>query len=231
MTNTIATQTTLRLKLGLAFALAAACDEAGSPPETDASFRVLDMLVIDDFETGPVQVEIDTVDQLEVSQHGAGILGGSRCLDLSATVNPYDRPVSVEVRDGEGGYLALESGVGVHQSMMLLYGYDDACNSQGLAADFSPYTHLRLEFAPLDIFGAIDQGVGGAIVVWSSAGAGSGTLSIDAQTQTHDVALADFDGDVDWSDVQEIAVVMQSGGAVPGHDYILQSFSAVALEQ
>src|SRR5687767_1211969 len=124
MTNTIATQTTLRLGLGLAFALAAACDEGGSPPETDASFRVLDMLVIDDFETGPVQVEIDTVDQLEVSQHGAGILGGSRCLDLAATVNPYDRPVSVEVGAGEGGYLALESGVGVHQAMMLLYGYD-----------------------------------------------------------------------------------------------------------
>jgi hypothetical protein len=167
-----------------------------------------------------------------VPQQGAGILGGARCLGLGASVNEYDRPVSVEVREGEDGYLAFESGAGVHQSMVLLYGYGQDCTSGGLDADFSPYTHLRLEFAPLlDHYGAIDQGTTGAIVVWSTSGASSIPLSIEAHTPNHDLAFADFVGDVEWSDVQSIAVVIQSGGPVPGHDYILQSFAAVALEE
>ncbi len=232
MTNGIAIQTSLRLGLGLALSLGLACDEGATSPETEASFRVLDQLVIDDFKTGPVQIEIDTVDQEQTSQAGAGILGGWRCLELGASVNPYERPLGVEVREGEDGYLAFESGAGIHQSMNLLYGYGDGCNGGApLATDFSPYTHLRLEFAPLyEIYGAIDMGTTGAIVVWSTSGASSIPLGIVEQSLTHDVAFTDFTGDVDWSDVQNIAVVIQSGGPVPAYDYILRSFSAVSFE-
>lgn len=239
MTNGIAKQSSLRLGLGLALALAAACDEGSPSPEGDASFRaagdVLAVKMIDDFKTGPVVAEVDTVDAVQTTQEGAGILGGWRCLDLGATVNTYDRPLSVEVREGEDGYLALESGAGIHQSIMLIYGPDENCEpSGGLGEDFSDFTHLRLEFAELDtLYGALDQGLGGGIVVWTNGGLQSSsiTLSIDAQTRVADFAIADFQGDADWTDVFQIAVVMQSGGPVPAYDYILKSFSAVQLEE
>lgn len=237
MSNGIAKQSFLRLGLGLALALGAACDDGSATP--DASFRaagdVIAVKVIDDFKTGPMVAEVDTVDAVQTTQEGAGILGGWRCLDLGASVNTYDRPLSVEVREGEDGYLALESGVGIHQSIMLIYGPDENCEpSGGLGEDFSDFTHLRLEFAELDgVYGALDQGLGGGIVVWSTGGAqaSSITLSIDPQTRVADFALADFQGDVDWTDVFQIAVVMQSGGPVPAYDYILTSFSAVQIEE
>ena len=234
MTKEIATETSLRLGLGLVLALAAACDEGAASPETDDSFRAVGaVLPIDDFRTGPVQIEIDTVDSVQTSQWGTGILGGNwRCLELGASVNAYDRPLSVEVREDENGYLALESGVGIHQSMSLIYGPGEDCGPAGLSLDFTPYTHLRLEFASQDgIYGAIDQGLGGGIVVWSSGGtkASSIVLSIDPDTKVKDFALADFEGDVEWDDVFQIDIVMQSGGPVPAYDYILKSFSAVEL--
>ncbi|HWB76918.1 MAG TPA: hypothetical protein VG755_18250 [Nannocystaceae bacterium] len=239
MSNGIATQSFLRLGLGLALALGAACDDGSTTPDAEPSFRaagdVIAVKVIDDFKTGPMLEQIDGVDAVYTSQEGAGILGGWRCLEAGVSVNPYDRPFGVEVREGNDGYLAVESGVGVHHGMSLIYGPDENCGpSGGLGEDFSDFTHLRLEFAEMNThYGALDQGLGGAIVVWSTGGAQASSipLSIDAQTRMVDFALADFQGDVDWTDVFMIDVVIQSGGPVPGHDYILTSFSAIQIEQ
>lgn len=242
MTNGIATQSLLRLGLGLAFVLGAACDDGSPSPDDDASFRaagdVVAVRMIDDFKTGPVQVDIDGVDAVQTSQQGAGILGDWRCLEVGTSLNSYDRPLAVEVREGDDGYLALDSGAGVYHGMSLIYGPGENCGPSGGFAegdkDFSEFTHLRLEFAEMNThYGAIDQGLGGGIVVWSTGGAQASSivLSIDETTKVADFALADFQGDVDWSDVFQIDVVMQSGGPVAGHDYILKSFSAVQIEQ
>jgi hypothetical protein len=185
-------------------------------------------LSIDDFTTGPTNpgsLALRSTGMRESSQFGPGILGGTRCITLHVTGNPLGRPASVEVRDGTDGYLAVDTGVNVDHAMVLLYGYDSDCNAVGLNYDLTNYDHFRLHFE------AVDLGTAGAVVVFTDGGSASIPLGVpEGLNGTIDVAFARFTGDPDWQHVQQIAIVIQSGGLVAAHDYALRSVSAVSCQ-
>jgi hypothetical protein len=188
----------------------------------DASAQVLP---IDDFSTGPGSMTLRSTGLRQGAQFGASILGGIRCMQLRVTGNPLGRRATVEVREGtpEGtpGYLAVDTGVKVDHAMVLLYGYDSECNATGLNLDLTAYDRLRLELE------AVDLGTAGAVVVFTDTGYASVPLGIpDGLNFTQDVLFADFSGDADWRHVQQIAIVIQSGGLVAAHDYAIRSVSA-----
>lgn len=40
-------------------------------------------------------------------------------------------------------------------------------------------------------------------------------------------AFSEFEGDAAWSHIEQLVFEIQSGGVMPGHDYVLRSISAV----
>ena len=185
-------------------------------------------LSIDDFMTGPTDpgsLTLGSTGMRESSQFGQHILGGTRCITLHVTGNPLGRPASVEVREGKDGYLAVDTGVQVDHAMVLLYGYDSECNAVGLNYDLTNYDHFRLQFE------AVDLGTAGAVVVFMDSGSASFPLGVpEGLNVTVDLPFARFTGATDWQHVQEIAIVIQSGGVVAAHDYALRSVSAINCE-
>ena len=142
---------------------------------------------------------------------------------MHVTGNPLGRPANVEVREGDDGYVAVDTGVQVDHAMVLLYGYDSECNAVGLNYDLSNYDHFRLKFE------AVDLGTAGAIVVFTDGGYVSFPLGVpEGLKGVVDVPFARFTGDADWHRVQQIAIVIQSGGPVAAHDYALRSISAIS---
>jgi len=188
------------------------------------------VIVIDDFKTGGDVLETSTIENVDQTQTGNGIIGGHRCMHLAVTTNPFERRATTEIREGEHGYLALDTAVGIHQVNMMMYGYDDACGAVGLDLSLEDLAYFRIEFAAMDeydIYGAIDQGTTGAIVVFTDSGNASAPLPILGTSRTWDVHKDEFSGDVDWGHVQQIVLAIQSGGPVPAMDYVLDSFTAV----
>src|SRR6185369_17917514 len=105
----------------------------------------------------------------------------------------------------------------------------------GLNADLSHLTGFRIEFATdfaSGAYGALDLDTAGGIAVWTNSGTASVPLGITAGSTEKYVPFADLRGEVppDWQHVQEIAIVIESGGIVPAHDYVLRSISAVAQQ-
>jgi hypothetical protein len=188
------------------------------------------VLTIDDFSTGPDSMTLRSTGMRQRAKFGASILGGTRCIALYATGNPLGRRATVEVREstpeGTRGYLAVDTGVEVDHAMVLLYGYDSECNATGLNLDLTSYDRLRLEVE------AVDLGTAGAVVVFTNTGSASVPLGIpEGLNFTQDVLFADFIGDADWQHVQQIAIVIQSGGLVAAHDYAIRSVSAAFGER
>jgi len=212
----MATRSCFRILMASAFALIGAVNASAQG------------LVIDDFTTGPTDpgsLTLGSTGMRESTQFGGHILGGTRCITLHVTGNPLGRPANVEVREGDDGYLAVDTGVQVDHAMVLLYGYDSECNAVGLNYDLSNYDHFRLKFE------AVDLGTAGAIVVFTDGGYVSFPLGVpEGLKGTIDVPFARFTGDADWHRVQQIAIVIQSGGPIAAHDYALRSISAINCE-
>jgi hypothetical protein len=200
---------------------------AGAPNPPSASQHALGAaaeLVLDDFATGAGVLVEDGVATQQATQTGTGIRGGTRCIVLVVTGNPLGRPTTVEIRNGKNSYLALDSGVGVDQAMLALYGYDEQCNAKGLDLDLADYGEFRIDFAALDL------GAGGGITVWSDAGVSSAALSVDpGLSVTKHLAFSEFAGNADWHHIQQIAVEIASGGEVAAHDYALRAISAAPI--
>jgi len=214
--------------------------EVRPPPQARAQ-GLGEVLMIDDFKTGQDALELTAVAQVQHGKSAAGALGGTRCTFLGVTTNPFARRATVEISGGADGFLALDTGAGVHQAMALLYGWDEDCNPRGIDVDLKHapgsatlLTDFQIEMAVFDIghgsHGALDLGTAGEIALWSDGGVASAPLSITAGDVLTHVPYSAFDADpgFDWEHVRYVAVEIQSGGSVPGHDYVLRSVSAVA---
>jgi hypothetical protein len=180
-------------------------------------------ILIDDFTTGPVTLQVPVTGFLENrTQPGAAIAGGVRCTMFDVTGNPYQRAATLDIRDGR---LVVDTGVLTDHAIWLLYGWDENCEPAGLDLDLSAYVEsgaFRFDFAGLD------RGTAGAIVVWGNNGTSAIPFGVD--TVANDFAyarLSDFVGDDVWSHVQHIGIVIQTGGVAPGHDYAIRSIWAV----
>src|SRR5262249_35493209 len=151
------------------------------------------------FTTGAGTLVEHGVATQQAAQAGTSIRGGSRCIVLVVTGNQLGRPVTVEGSNGATSYLALDSGVGVGQAMLALYGYDERCAPKGLDLDLTHYDEFRIDFAALDLDTA------GGVIVWSDAGAASVPLGVEAGVEfSKHIPFSDFVGDVDWQHVQQI---------------------------
>jgi hypothetical protein len=176
-------------------------------------------ILVDDFTTGPDTLVIETTGLIEnrtQSDDTGHILGGVRCTHFKVTDNPFNRPSHLDIR---GGRLVVDNAIRSEHATWLLYGWDEACGPRGMSnLDLSQHEGLRFDF------GGLDQDTAGAIVVWGGGGISSIPFGVAAGGPRHvDVRRADFSGSAEWTDVNYIAIVIQSGGAVPSHDYAIRS--------
>jgi hypothetical protein len=186
-----------------------------------------DERVIDDFTTGPTGASPVTTRATGVwwkTQLGdpGHLLGGIRCTALNVTGNALGRLATLEVIDGPGGYAVVDTGVGVWHQGLFFYGFDESCNGAPLHEDLSAFAGLRIDFD------AVDLATTGAVVVWT--GSGIGSIAMGAPAGADVTMYLPFDGfgpAVDWSDVHHIAVVVQTGGVVAAHDYVIKGIRAV----
>jgi hypothetical protein len=178
-------------------------------------------LVIDDFTAGAVTLPVSTTySWVNQTQTGGAshIVGGVRCVNFTVDDNPFARPAAVDIGDG---HLVVDTGIHTNHALMLLYGYDTSCEPVGLNQDMSPYEGLRLDFA------GMDMGTAGAIAIWSGEEASTYQLSVAPGERARDVPFADFDPPLTLSDVQYIAIVIESGDVDPAQDYALLSIKAL----
>lgn len=222
--KTLTNRAILRLA-GLALPLAACVGQQAAPSPSNTlplTASATGRATIDDFQTGPDAMTLSTTGLVQKAQAGT-MLGGNRCVALTVTGNTYARPASVELRADPQGYLAVDTGVGVDHSLMLLYGYDDQCNARPLDEDLSDFAAFEIRLAALDL------DVAGAIAVWTPTGTASAPLDIQAGSTVKTINFDTFTGTPDWAHVQHLIFEVQSGGAVAAHDYLLRSISAVTM--
>jgi len=189
------------------------CSRQGAP----AAFAV-----IDDFTAGPGTATVPSTGTAPLTGSGpsSSIAGGVRRAVLNVVVNPFGRPAGLDIREG---HLVVDTGIRTHHSLTLLYGWNADRSPADLNLDLRAFDRLRLHFD------AVDRDTAGAVVVWTGGGIVSVPLGAPAgEDFCMDLPFADFAGDpADWSDVQHIAIVIQSGGLAPAHDYAIRSISAV----
>lgn len=185
-------------------------------------------IVIDDFKTGAATFSISTTGLASRDQVATSAIGQHRCETLYVTDNPFSRGTLVEIATTPG-FLALDSGFGVSQALLLTYG---GCNGPGLDQKIGPeYTGIEVELATLNgapTVGALDHDTAGGIELFSDGGHFSSMpFGIKAGSPTGHGAFADLVGDVDMNHVQQIVIEIQTGGPLPGHDYVLQRIAVV----
>ena len=160
----------------------------------------------------------------QFGQNGESIAGKSRCIQLDAQLNPYDRATTISVADG---HLFVEGGVGVGGAVTLLYGLDQQCANKPMDLHLKK---LKLDRFRID-FDLLDLPLAGAVVVWSPSGISSIPICVEGITPgvgfSCDMLFSDFAGEADFDHIQYIAIVLNSAGAIFSHGYGIRSIRAV----
>lgn len=177
--------------------------------------------VIDDFTKGPARLTLWSPGFTpNAIQSGNRIVGEKRCTVLGVSSNPLRRRTNLDIRRG---YLIVDTGVQTGHAIFLAYGYDDQCLPVGLNLDLSGHDRFRL-----DVHSSDDVGTAGAIVVFTSNGNSSAALGIEpGKDFIKEVPFSEFVGVIDWTDVQQIGVVIQSAGVALSNDYAIRSIQVV----
>jgi hypothetical protein len=165
-------------------------------------------LMIDDFNTGPQQLEIPGgTGSTTASIFSPDVLGSIRVVTLGVTANPLDRAATAVVTGNAPGFLSLSSGEGVDSFASLLYDDGGAgLNGFDLTLFGSQFT-VDLDFiSPTATLGvtvvdAFDQtasvlksGLTSGLVGFTFASfAGVDLTSVESITLTFDGPTPDFD--------------------------------------
>ena len=212
-----------RIKAWMPTALLGIATLAGIPSSARAASSILD-----DFTSGPYRRRL-VCGSDNAFQNGT-MLGGVRntsllvpCGDAS---NPFEQAASLEI--SKGGPLALGSGIRVFHRVEVVYGIDKGNVFAPLSLDLSGFDRLRLRFDANDLVLNVN------VVVFMRDGTARAQAGCNVEPRTLpfnlDLRLAsDFVtqlGSADWSDVDAIALIFQSGSAIGANDYAVTAFAA-----
>jgi hypothetical protein len=192
-----------------------------APPFAGAAERALD-----DFTTGPKVSFLFTGD--DTSQQAGTMVGGFRRTHF--LVAPFPIAHGGLFHIPAGGPLIVSCGYKVAHRLELIYGVDGSGANAPLNLDLSAYDRLVVDFD------GSDAGINFNIVVFWASGAYYSIqgFNLDASNLPFSVTfpfslfLPTVPGfPVDWSDIDYIVIVAQTGSAIGANDYAIRGFKAV----
>jgi hypothetical protein len=184
--------------------------------------------VLDDFTTGPYRKRLRCGSDTDF-QNGT-MIGSVRnthfLVACGSGANPFEQPASIEI--SKGGPLAFDSGIRVFHRVEVVYGSDKGNVFTPLSLDLSAFDRLRVRFDANDLVLNFN------VVVFMRDGTARAQAGCNIEPHilpfNVDLRLAsDFVtqlGTADWSDVDAIALIFQSGSAIGANDYAVTAFSA-----
>jgi hypothetical protein len=173
-------------------------------------------ILIDDFSTGTDSFNVTTgLDNR--TQTGNKIIGGQRRTILIVTENPLLQSAHLDVGSGS---LNLSTGVNQPHRLEVFYGKAADPNSQ-MSLDLSGFHRFRFLFLSsnlllnfnLQVFSGTDLSTAGV------------NLEASFNSFTHDFLLEEFAGNANFSAIDTIAVICQSG--IAGQDYAIDSIEVM----
>ena len=184
--------------------------------------------VLDDFTTGPYKKTLRCGD--DSAFRNGTMIGGVRktyfLVPCGGGANAFDQPASVDL--SKGGPLVFDSGIRVFHRVEAIYGIDNGDVLLPLNLDVSGFDRLRVRFDSNDLLLNFN------VVVFMRDGTArvQAGCNIEPHIQPFNVDLRFADdfvtqlGTPDWSDVDAIDIIFQSGSAIGANDFAVTSFSA-----
>ena len=184
--------------------------------------------ILDDFTSGPYRARLRCGSETAF-QNGTmvgGVRNTSVIVPCGGGANPFNQPASLEIP--KGGPLAFDSGIRVFHRVEVVYGIEKGNVFSPLDLDLSGFDRLRVKFD------ASDLTLNFNVVVFMRDGTARAQAGCNIEPRTApfnlDLRLAsDFVpqlGTPDWSDVDAIAIIIQSASAVGANDYAITAFGA-----
>jgi hypothetical protein len=177
-------------------------------------------ILIDDFSTGTDSFNVTTGSDNR-TQTGNKIIGGQRrTILIVGDENPLLQSAHLDVGSGS---LNLSTGVNQSHRLEVYYGKAADPNSQ-MSLDLSGYDRFRFLFLSSNLLLNFNFQVFSG-TNFSTAGKGKG-VGLEARFNpfTHDFLLEEFAGNANFSAIDTIVVLCQSGLA--GQDYAIDSIEA-----
>jgi hypothetical protein len=183
-------------------------------------------LPIDDFKTGPEVSFLFSGNDLGLQ--AGSMVGGFRRTNFIVVPPAVPHPGLFHIP--AGGPLIVSCGYKVGHRLELIYGVDGSGGGAPLNFDLSAYDRLVVDFD------ASDAGVNFNIVVYWASGAywAIQGFNLAASNVPFSVSFpfASFTPGVpmippDWSDIDYIVVIAQTGSAIGSNDYAIKAFKAV----
>jgi hypothetical protein len=178
-------------------------------------------ILIDDFSTGTDSFNVTTGSDNR-TQTGNKIIGGQRRTILIVPENPLLQSAHLDVGSGS---LNLSTGVNQPHRLEVYYGKAADPNSQ-MSLDLSGFDRFRFLFLssnlPLNFNLQVLSGTN-----LSTAGPKGVNLEASFNPFTHDFLLEEFAGNANFSAIDTIAVICQSG--IAGQDYAIDSIEVTGI--
>lgn len=136
--------------------------------------------------------------------------------------NPFDQTCTLEIQPN--GALLINAGLRLFWGLSLVYGESPGGQDALLNLNLTPYDRFRLDIDSVDV------GLSLPVVVFSGNGnSASAIVSIPDNNSRYDldIPFTNFTENpgspIDWSDIDKIAFVFQSGSAVSGDDFAIRA--------
>lgn len=185
-------------------------------------------LVLDDFTTGAYAKRLHCGDH-SAFRNGT-MVGGVRntffFVPCDGGANPFDQTASLEIL--KDGPLAFGAGIRVFHRVEVLYGFDKGSAFDPLNLDLSGFDRLRVKFDSSDLvlnFNVVVFMQDGTSRVQAGCNLEPGTLPFDVDLRFAEDFVTQA-GTPDWSDVDAIDIIFQSGSAIGANDYAVTALSA-----
>ena len=186
-----------------------------------------DSVILDDFTTGAYSKS------LHCGEHSAfrngTMIGGVRNTFFQVPcgdgANPFDQTASLEIL--KDGPLAFGAGIRVFHRVEVLYGFDKG-GFTPLNLDLTGFDRLRVKFDSNDLvlnFNVVVLMQDGTSRVQAACNLQPGTLPFNVDLRFAE-DFATQTGTPDWSDVDAVDIIFQSGSAIGANDYAVTAFNA-----
>jgi hypothetical protein len=185
-------------------------------------------LILDDFTTGAYSKRLHCGER-SAFRNGT-MVGGVRNTFFSVPcdvgANAFDQTASLEIM--KDGPLAFGAEIRVFHRVEVIYGIDHGNVFTPLNLDLTGFDRLRVKFDSNDLglnFNVVVLMHDGTSLVQAACNLDPGSVPFNVDLRFKEDFLTQA-GTPDWSDVDLIDVIFQSGSAIGANDYAVTAFSA-----
>lgn len=184
--------------------------------------------ILDDFTTGRYRKHLRCGGD-SAFQNGTmigGVRNTSFLVPCGGGANPFEQSASLEI--SKGGPLAVDSGIRVFHRLEVIYGLAKGDVFTPLSLDVSGFDRLRVRFDSNDLvlnFNVVVLMRDGTARVQAGCNIEPHTLPFNVDLRFASDFVTQL-GTPDWSDVDAIDIIFQSGSAIGANDFAVTAFGA-----